>query len=155
MDVPGFMVGSQVEKEGIIRHGAKMLYATSEATVPKVTVIMRKAYGAGYYVMNGKGYQPDTIVAWPFAEISVMGPEGAVNIIFNKQIEGSDNPEATRAQYIETIRAQINPYLAAGMAMIDDVIDPAETRRVIIRGIEQARNKKVERPWRKHGNIPV
>jgi acetyl-CoA carboxylase carboxyltransferase component len=155
MDVPGFMVGSQVEKEGIIRHGAKMLYATSEATVPKVTVIMRKAYGAGYYVMNGKGYQPDTIVAWPFAEISVMGPEGAVNIIFNKQIEGSDNPEATRAQLIETIRAQINPYLAAGMAMIDDVIDPAETRRVIIRGIEQARNKKVERPWRKHGNIPV
>jgi acetyl-CoA carboxylase carboxyltransferase component len=132
-----------------------MLYATSEATVPKVTVIMRKAYGAGYYVMNGKGYQPDTIVAWPFAEISVMGPEGAVNIIFNKQIEGSDNPEATRAQYIETIRAQINPYLAAGMAMIDDVIDPAETRRVIIRGIEQARNKKYERPWRKHGNIPV
>jgi propionyl-CoA carboxylase beta chain len=84
-----------------------------------------------------------------------MGPEGAVNIIFNKQIEGSDNPEATRAQYIETIRAQINPYLAAGMAMIDDVIDPAETRRVIIRGIEQARNKKVDRPWRKHGNIPV
>src|ERR1700716_306893 len=154
MDVPGFMVGSQVEKEGIIRHGAKMLYATSEATVPKVTVIMRKAYGAGYYVMNGKGYQPDTIVAWPFAEISVMGPEGAVNIIFNKQIEGSDNPEATRAQLIETIRSQINPYLAAGMAMIDDVIDPAETRRVIIRGIEQARNKKIERPWRKHGNIP-
>jgi acetyl-CoA carboxylase carboxyltransferase component len=132
-----------------------MLYATSEATVPKVTIIMRKAYGAGYYVMNGKGYQPDTIVAWPFAEISVMGPEGAVNIIFNKQIEGSDNPEAARAQLIETIRAQINPYLAAGMAMIDDVIDPAETRRVIIRGIEQARNKKIERPWRKHGNIPV
>ena len=155
MDVPGFMVGSQVEKEGIIRHGAKMLYATSEATVPKVTVIMRKAYGAGYYVMNGKGYQPDTIVAWPFAEISVMGPEGAVNIIFNKQIEGSDNPEATRAQLIETFRAQINPYLAAAWAMIDDVIDPAETRRVIVRGIEQARNKKVDRPWRKHGNIPV
>ncbi len=155
MDVPGFMVGSQVEKEGIIRHGAKMLYATSEATVPKVTVIMRKAYGAGYYVMNGKGYQPDVIVAWPFAEISVMGPEGAVNIIFNKQVEASDNPEATRAQLVETIRAQINPYLAAGWAMIDDVIDPAETRRVIINGIAQARDKKIERPWRKHGNIPV
>jgi acetyl-CoA carboxylase carboxyltransferase component len=155
MDVPGFIVGSQVEKEGIIRHGAKMLYATSEATVPKVTVIMRKAYGAGYYVMCGKGYQPDTIVAWPFAEISVMGPEGAVNIIFNKQIEASDNPAETRAQMIEAIRAQINPYLAAGWAMIDDVIDPAETRRVIIRGIEQARDKKVDRPWRKHGNIPV
>ena len=155
MDVPGFLVGSQVEKEGIIRHGANMLYATSEATVPKVTVIMRKAYGAGYYVMCGKGYQPDTIVAWPFAEISVMGPEGAVNIIFNKQVEASENPEATRAQLIETIRAQINPYLAAGWAMIDDVIDPAETRRVIVTGIEQARGKKIDRPWRKHGNIPV
>jgi len=155
VDVPGFMVGSQVEKEGIIRHGAKMLYATSEATVPKVTVIMRKAYGAGYYVMCGKGYQPDTIVAWPLAESSVMGPEGAVNIIFNKQVEASENPEATRAQLIETIRAQINPYLAAGWAMIDDVIDPAETRRVIVKGLEQARDKKIDRPWRKHGNIPV
>jgi acetyl-CoA carboxylase carboxyltransferase component len=155
MDVPGFIVGSQVEKEGIIRHGAKMLYATSEATVPKVTVIMRKAYGAGYYVMCGKGYQPDVVVAWPFAEISVMGPDGAVNIIFNKQIEASDNPEETRQALMETIRAQINPYLAAGWAMIDDVIDPSETRRVIIRGIEQARTKKIERPWRKHGNIPV
>ena len=155
MDVPGFIVGSEVEKHGIIRHGAKMLYATSEATVPKVTVIMRKAYGAGYYVMCGKGYQPDLIVAWPLAEISVMGPEGAVNIIFNKQIEASANPEETRGHLIETIRTQINPYLAAGWAMIDDVIDPAETRRVIIRGIEQARNKKVDRPWRKHGNIPV
>jgi len=155
MDVPGFIVGSQVEKEGIIRHGAKMLYATSEATVPKITVIMRKAYGAGYYVMCGKGYEPDVLVAWPFAEISVMGPEGAVNIIFNKQIEASSDPEATRAQMIEAIRAQINPYLAAGWAMIDDVIDPSETRRVIINGIEQAADKRVDRPWRKHGNIPV
>ncbi|HMJ38648.1 MAG TPA: acyl-CoA carboxylase subunit beta [Verrucomicrobiae bacterium] len=155
MDVPGFLVGSQVEKQGIIRHGAKMLYATSEATVPKITVIMRKAYGAGYYVMCGKGYEPDVLVAWPFAEISVMGPEGAVNIIFNKQIEASDDPETTRAQMIDAIRAQINPYLAAGWAMIDDVIDPSETRRVIIRGIEQAADKRVDRPWRKHGNIPV
>ena len=155
MDVPGFFVGSQVEKEGIIRHGAKMLYATAEATVPKVTVIMRKAYGAGYYVMCGKGYQPDVLVAWPTAEISVMGPEGAVNIIFNKQIEAAADPEAARAQMIEAIRAQINPYLAAGWAMIDDVIDPAETRRVIVRGIEQADGKTIDRPWRKHGNIPV
>jgi acetyl-CoA carboxylase carboxyltransferase component len=155
MDVPGFLVGSQVEKDGIIRHGAKMLYATSEATVPKVTVIMRKAYGAGYYVMCGKGYQPDAIVAWPFAEISVMGPEGAVNIIFNKQVEAADDPEAARARLIDTIRKQIDPYLAAGWAMIDDVIDPSETRRVIIKAIEQARDKKVDRPWRKHGNIPV
>jgi acetyl-CoA carboxylase carboxyltransferase component len=155
MDVPGFLVGSQVEKDGIIRHGAKMLYATSEATVPKITVIMRKAYGAGYYVMCGKGYQPDLIVAWPLAEISVMGPEGAVNIIFNKQIEASERPEETRGELIDAIRAEINPYLAAGWAMIDDVIDPAETRRVIVHGIEQARNKKIDRPWRKHGNIPV
>jgi acetyl-CoA carboxylase carboxyltransferase component len=155
MDVPGFIVGSQVEKDGIIRHGAKMLYATAEATVPKITVIMRKAYGAGYFVMCGKGYGPDLLVAWPLAEISVMGPEGAVNIIFNKQIEASSDPEATRAQMIEAIRAQINPYLAAGWAMIDDVIDPAETRRVIIRGLEQASEKTVDRPWRKHGNIPV
>jgi acetyl-CoA carboxylase carboxyltransferase component len=155
MDVPGFFVGSQVEKEGIIRHGAKMLYATAEATVPKVTIIMRKAYGAGYYVMCGKGYQPDVLVAWPTAEISVMGPEGAVNIIFNKQIEAAADPEAARAQMIEAIRAQINPYLAAGWAMIDDVIDPAETRRVIVRGIEQADGKRIDRPWRKHGNIPV
>jgi methylmalonyl-CoA decarboxylase subunit alpha len=155
MDVPGFLVGSQVEKDGIIRHGAKMLYATAEATVPKVTVIMRKAYGAGYYVMCGKGYEPDAIVAWPFAEISVMGPEGAVNIIFNKQVEASENPEATRADLVAKIRESINPYLAAGWAMIDDVIEPAETRRVIVRTLEQARDKHIARPWRKHGNIPV
>ena len=155
VDVPGFIVGSQVEKEGIIRHGAKMLYATSEATVPKITIIMRKAYGAGYYVMCGKGYEPDVLVAWPLAEISVMGPEGAVNIIFNKQIDASADPEATRAQMMDAIRAQINPYLAAGWAMIDDVIDPAETRRVIIHGLEQASDKRIDRPWRKHGNIPV
>jgi acetyl-CoA carboxylase carboxyltransferase component len=155
VDVPGFMVGSEVEKQGIIRHGAKMLYATSEATVPKITVVMRKAYGAGYFVMCGKGYHPDLLVAWPFAEISVMGPEGAVNIIFNKQVEASDDPEATRRQLVESIREQISPYIAAGWAMIDDVIEPAETRRAIVRGLEQAAGKRLERPWRKHGNIPV
>jgi acetyl-CoA carboxylase carboxyltransferase component len=155
VDVPGFMVGAAVEKEGIIRHGAKMLYATSEATVPKITVVMRKAYGAGYFVMCGKGYHPDLLVAWPFAEISVMGPEGAVNIIFNKQVEAADDPEATRKQLVAQIREQISPYIAAGWAMIDDVIEPAETRRAIVRGLEQAAGKRVERPWRKHGNIPV
>jgi len=154
-DVPGFMVGTAVEKQGIIRHGAKMLYATSEATVPKITVVMRKAYGAGYFVMCGRGYQPDVLVAWPFAEISVMGPEGAVNIIFNKQIEAAEDPAAMRAQLLQQIRDTISPYIAAGWAMIDDVIEPAETRRVIVRGLEQARGKRVERPWRKHGNIPV
>jgi acetyl-CoA carboxylase carboxyltransferase component len=155
VDVPGFLVGSAVERQGIIRHGAKMLYATSEATVPKITVVMRKAYGAGYFVMCGRGYHPDVLVAWPFAEISVMGPEGAVNILFNKQIEAADDPAAERAGLLEQVRETINPYIAAGWAMIDDVIEPAETRRVIVRGLEQARGKRVERPWRKHGNIPV
>ena len=155
VDVPGFLVGTDVEKEGIIRHGAKMLYATSEATVPKITVVLRKAYGAGYFVMCGKGYYPDLLVAWPFAEISVMGPEGAVNIIFNKQVEQAENPEEERARLVAMIRDQISPYIAAGWAMIDDVIEPAETRQVVIRGLEQAMSKKVERPWRKHGNIPV
>jgi acetyl-CoA carboxylase carboxyltransferase component len=155
VDVPGFLVGSAVEKEGIIRHGAKMLYATSEATVPKITVVMRKAYGAGYFVMCGRGYQPDLLVAWPFAEISVMGPEGAVNIIYNRQIEAAEDPAALRAQLVQQVRDTISPYIAAGWAMIDDVIEPAETRRVIVRGLEQARGKRVDRPWRKHGNIPV
>jgi acetyl-CoA carboxylase carboxyltransferase component len=154
-DVPGFIVGKEVESKGIIRHGAKMLYAVSEATVPKITVIVRKAYGAGYYVMCGKGYYPDLIVAWPTAEISVMGPEGAVNIIFNKQIDAAEDPAATRKVYEDMIRETISPYIAASWGMIDDVIDPAETRKVIIEGLEIASRKKVERPWRKHGNIPV
>jgi acetyl-CoA carboxylase carboxyltransferase component len=155
MDVPGFMVGTKVEQAGIIRHGAKMLYAVSRATVPKVTVVIRKAYGAGYYVMCGKAYEPDLIVAWPSAEISVMGPEGAVNIIFRKQIEASDDPDAARAEMIEGIRKTIDPYIAAGNALIDDVIDPRETRPTVIRALEMAATKKVERPWKKHGVMPV
>jgi acetyl-CoA carboxylase carboxyltransferase component len=154
-DVPGFMVGTKVEREGIIRHGAKMLYAVSRATVPKVTVVVRKAYGAGYYVMCGKAYEPDLIVAWPSAEISVMGPEGAVNIIFRKQIEASDDPDATRAEMIEGIRRSIDPYIAAGNAMVDDIIDPRETRSTVIRALEMAATKRVERPWKKHGVMPV
>ena len=105
--------------------------------------------------MCGKGYNPDLIVAWPFAEISVMGPEGAVNIIFNKVVEAADNPDETRAQLVAQIRETISPYIAAGWAMIDDVIDPAETRKVIVQGLIQAEGKDVERPWRKHGNMPV
>ena len=155
MDVPGFMVGTKVERAGIIRHGAKMLYAVSRATVPKVTVIVRKAYGAGYYVMCGKAYEPDLIVAWPSAEISVMGPEGATNIIFRKQIEASEDPDATRAEMIEGIRKTIDPYIAAGNAMIDDIIDPRETRPTVIRALEMAQTKRVERPWKKHGVMPV
>jgi acetyl-CoA carboxylase carboxyltransferase component len=155
MDVPGFMVGTKVEQAGIIRHGAKMLYAVSRATVPKVTVVIRKAYGAGYYVMNGRAYEPDLIVAWPSAEISVMGPEGAVNIIFRKQIEAAEDPDATRAEMIEGIRRTIDPYIAAGNALIDDIIDPRETRPTVIRALEMAESKRVQRPWRKHGVMPV
>jgi acetyl-CoA carboxylase carboxyltransferase component len=154
-DVPGFMVGTKVERAGIIRHGAKMLYAVSRATVPKITVVVRKAYGAGYYVMCGKAYEPDLIVAWPSAEISVMGPEGAVNIIFRKQIEAAEDPDAARAEMIEAIRKTIDPYVAAGNAMIDDVIDPRETRPTVIKALEMAEGKRVERPWRKHGVSPV
>jgi acetyl-CoA carboxylase carboxyltransferase component len=155
MDVPGFMVGTRVEQAGIIRHGAKMLYAVSRATVPKVTVVIRKAYGAGYYVMCGKAYEPDLIVAWPSAEISVMGPEGAVNIIFRKQIEASEDPDATRAEMIEGIRKTIDPYIAAGNALIDDIIDPRETRPTVIRALEMAQTKRVQRPWKRHGVMPV
>ncbi|MDQ4041646.1 MAG: acyl-CoA carboxylase subunit beta [Actinomycetota bacterium] len=154
-DVPGFMVGTKVEAAGIIRHGAKMLYAVSRATVPKVTVVVRKAYGAGYYVMCGKAYEPDLIVGWPSAEISVMGAEGAVNIIGRSAIESSADPEEARRQMEEQIRATIDPYIAAGNAMIDDVIDPRETRPVVIRALEMANTKRVERPWKRHGIMPV
>jgi acetyl-CoA carboxylase carboxyltransferase component len=154
-DVPGFMVGSKVEHAGIIRHGAKMLYAVSRATVPKVTVVIRKAYGAGYYVMNGKAYEPDLIVGWPSAEISVMGAEGAVNIIGRSAIEASDDPDATREAMLEQVRQSIDPYIAAKNALIDDVIDPRETRPTIIRALRMAKDKRIERPWRKHGVMPV
>jgi acetyl-CoA carboxylase carboxyltransferase component len=154
-DVPGFMVGSKVEQAGIIRHGAKMLYAVSRATVPKITVVVRKAYGAGYYVMCGKAYEPDLIVAWPTAEISVMGAEGAVNIIMRKQIEAADDPDAKREELVQGFRKIIDPYVAAGNAMIDDIIDPRETRPVVIRGLEMAERKRVERPWKRHGVMPV
>jgi len=154
-DVPGFMVGSKVEQQGIIRHGAKMLYAVSRATVPKITVLVRKAYGAGYYVMCGRAYEPDLIVAWPGAEISVMGAEGAVNIIGRSAIEAAEDPEATREAMLDAVRQQIDPYIAAGNAMIDDIIDPRETRQTVIRGLRMAKGKRVERPWKKHGVMPV
>ena len=154
-DVPGFLVGSKVERAGIIRHGAKMLYAVSEATVPKLTVVLRKAYGAGYFVMCGRAYEPDLIVAWPTAEISVMGPEGGTNIVYRKEIAAAANPDEERARRIEDFRKLISPYIAAGAALIDDVIDPRETRPVLIRALEMAKTKRVDRPWRKHGVMPV
>jgi acetyl-CoA carboxylase carboxyltransferase component len=155
MDVPGFMVGSKVEEAGIIRHGAKMLYAVANATVPKVTVITRKAYGAGYYVMNGRAYEPDLIVAWPSAEISVMGAEGAVEIVMRKQVEEADDPAAKKAELIDAYRKIIDVYIAAGNDMIDDVIDPRETRETICRALEMAAGKKIERPWKRQGVVPV
>jgi methylmalonyl-CoA decarboxylase subunit alpha len=155
MDVPGFMVGTKVEQAGIIRHGAKMLYAVANATVPKITVVIRKAYGAGYYVMNGRAYEPDLIVAWPTAEISVMGAEGAVEIVMRRQVEEADDPAAKKAELIEAYRKIIDVYIAAGNDMIDDVIDPRETRAVIARGLEMAERKRVERPWKRHGVVPV
>jgi acetyl-CoA carboxylase carboxyltransferase component len=154
-DVPGFMVGSKVERAGIIRHGAKMLYAVSEATVPKLTVIMRKAYGAGYFVMCGRAYEPDLIVAWPTAEISVMGPEGGTNIVYRKEIAAADDPSTERARRVDEFRTLISPYIAAGAALIDDVIDPRDTRPTLIRALEMAKTKRIDRPWRKHGVMPV
>ena len=155
MDVPGFMVGTKVEAAGIIRHGAKMLYAVANATVPKITVVIRKAYGAGYYVMNGRAYEPDLIVAWPSAEISVMGAEGAVEIIMRRQVEEADDPAAKKAELIEAYRKIIDVYIAAGNDMIDDVIDPRETRKVLASALEMAEGKRVERPWKRHGVVPV
>jgi acetyl-CoA carboxylase carboxyltransferase component len=154
-DVPGFMVGTKVEAEGIIRHGAKMLYAVANATVPKITVITRKAYGAGYYVMNGRAYEPDLIVAWPSAEISVMGAEGVVEIAFRKAVEEAEDPAAKKAELIADFRKMFDVYLAAGNDMIDDVIDPRETRATICRALEMAEGKKIERPWKRHGVVPV
>jgi len=156
-DVPGFIVGSAVEKQGIIRHGAKMLFAVSEATVPKVSVILRKSYGAGYFVMNGLAYEADYIVAWPTAEIAVMGPDGAVAIIHRKTLEAvpEDERVAKQLELAEEIRANIDPYVAAGHAQLDDVIDPADTRAAIARGLAVSRDKRVDRPWRKHGVLPV
>jgi len=155
VDVPGFMVGTKVEEQGIIRHGAKMLYATANATVPKITIVLRKAYGAGYYVMCGRAYEPDLIVAWPSAEISVMGPEGAVEIIFRKQVDEADDPDAKRGELIANLRQLIDVYDAAGNDMIDDVIDPRETRSTICRAIELTSGKRVSRPWKRGGVVPV
>src|SRR5689334_24804303 len=154
-DVPGFMVGTKVEAAGIIRHGAKMLHAVANATVPKITVVLRKAYGAGYYVMNGRAYEPDLIVAWPSAEISVMGAEGAVEIVMRRQVEEAEDPAAKRAELVAAYQGLIDVYVAARNGMIDDVIDPRETRPTIIRALELSEHKKIERPWRRHGVMPV
>jgi len=155
-DVSGFFPGVKQEHGGIIRHGAKILYAYSEATVPKITVILRKAYGGAYVALNSKSIGADMVFAWPNAEIAVMGPQGAANIIFAREIQNSESPEETRAQKIEEYREKFaNPYVAAKQGMVDDVIDPRETRIKLIQSLDMLRNKKESRPYKKHGNIPL
>jgi propionyl-CoA carboxylase beta chain len=156
VDVPGFLPGTQQEWGGIIRHGAKLLYAYAEATVPKLTVITRKAYGGAYDVMSSKHIRADFNFAWPTAEVAVMGPDGAVNIIFRKELEEADDPEARRAELIEDYRERFaNPYAAAERGYVDEVIEPRRTRPVLIDALETALPKQEPRPRRKHGNIPL
>jgi acetyl-CoA carboxylase carboxyltransferase component len=154
-DVPGFMVGSKVEHAGIIRHGAKMLHVMSAATVPKLTVVVRKAYGAGYYVMCGRAYEPDLLVSWPTGEISVMGAEGMVGIAARKLFGDTEPPPEVRKNIVEMIQKNIDVYKSAGWGLVDEVIDPRDTRRVLAWGLELARHKQVERPHKRRGVIPV
>lgn len=156
VDVPGFLPGVGQEHGGIIRHGAKLLYAYCEATVPKLTVITRKAYGGAYDVMSSKHVRGDINYAWPTAEIAVMGPDGAVNIIFRKEIAEAEDPEAEREQLTEEYREQFaHPYTAAARGYIDDVIEPQETRPRLISALEMLQNKRQSNPPKKHGNIPL
>jgi acetyl-CoA carboxylase carboxyltransferase component len=156
VDVPGFLPGTDQEYQGIIRHGAKLLYAFTEATVPRLTVITRKAYGGAYLVMNSKHLRADVSFAWPTAEIAVMGPEGAVNVVFRKQIEKAEDPVAARAELIQQYQDKFaTPYIAAERGFIDDVIEPAETRPRLIRALRMLSTKREIVPARKHGNIPL
>ena len=155
-DVPGFLPGTEQEFGGLIKHGAKLLYAYCEATVPKLTVITRKAYGGAYDVMSSKHIRGDWNVAWPTAELAVMGPEGAVNILYRKEIEAADDPDALRQQKITEYQERFaNPYVAAGLGYLDDVIAPRETRPRLIAALRSLRNKRQELPRKKHGNIPL
>jgi propionyl-CoA carboxylase beta chain len=156
VDVPGFLPGTTQEWGGVIRHGAKLLYAYCEATVPKLAVITRKAYGGAYDVMSSKHVRADFNVAWPTAEVAVMGPEGAVNIIFRRELAELDDPAARRAELIADYRERLaNPYVAAERGYIDDVIEPRRTRPVLIGALRMALGKRESRPVRKHGNIPL
>jgi len=156
VDVPGFMPGTNQEHGGIIRHGAKLIYAYAEATVPKVTVITRKAYGGAYIVMSSKHLRGDINYAWPSGEIAVMGAEGAVNIIFRNAIAKSDDPAETRQKLVSEYQERFdNPYRAAALGYIDDVIDPRETRPKLVRALEMLKGKAQSNPPKKHGNIPL
>ena len=156
VDVPAFMPGSNQEHNGIIRHGAKLLYAFAEASVPKISVIMRKAYGGAYIAMNSKGIGADVVYAWPIAEIAVMGASGAVAITGRKAIEAAEDKDAKRQELIDEYNDKfMNPYVAAERGYVDEVIHPAETRTKIAQALDMLRNKEQERPYKKHGNIPL
>ncbi len=155
-DVPGFLPGLDQEHGGIIRHGAKLLFAFCEATVPKITVVTRKAYGGAYCVMNSKHIRADLNLAWPTAEIAVMGPDGAVNIIFRRDLAKADDPDARKAELVEDYRERFaNPYAAARRGYVDDVIEPSQTRPRLINALNMLQNKRDSNPPKKHGNIPL
>ncbi len=156
VDVPAFLPGTAQEHSGIIRHGAKVLYAYSEATVPKITLIMRKAYGGAYIAMNSKEMGADIVFAWPIAEIAVMGAEGAVNIAFKRKIKAAENPEEMREQCKKEYEERfLNPYVAAARGYVNEVIKPEETRASLLKALRALRSKEMERPAKKHGNIPL
>jgi methylmalonyl-CoA carboxyltransferase 12S subunit len=156
VDVPGFLPGVAQEHQGIIRHGAKMLFAYSAATVPKVTVILRKAYGGAYLAMCGKDLGADRVFAWPTAEVAVMGAEGAAEIVFRKEIQEAGDKEAARRQFVERYREVFsNPYVAAGRRLVDDVIEPSQTRRLVAQSFEYLQTKRELRPPKKHGLMPL
>jgi propionyl-CoA carboxylase beta chain len=156
VDVPGFLPGVGQEHNGIIRHGAKLLYAFAEATTPKVTVITRKAYGGAYDVMSSKHLRGDINLAWPTSEIAVMGPEGAINVLNRKELAAAENPEELRSKLAGDYREKYaNPYVAASWGYIDDVIEPSQTRVRLINALEMLKNKRDENPPKKHGNIPL
>jgi acetyl-CoA carboxylase carboxyltransferase component len=156
VDVPGFLPGVDQEHGGIIRHGAKLLYAYCNATVPRISLVVRKAYGGAYIVMDSRSIGADLSFAWPVNEIAVMGAEGAANVVFRREIAASDDPEATRERLIKQYKAELmHPYYAAERGLVDDVIDPGETRRVLIRSLAMLRTKHAPLPERKHGNPPM
>ena len=156
VDVTGFMPGTAQEHAGIIRHGAKMLYAYAEATVPKLTLIVRKSYGGAYLAMNSRDMGADVVLAWPTAAVAVMGAEGAANVLHRRAINEASDPEALRARFIAEYRQRYDhPYVAAGRGYVDDVIDPTDTRRMLVAHLERLDGKRVERPYRKHGNMPL
>ena len=156
VDVPGFLPGVEQERGGIIRHGAKLLFAYSAATVPKITVVLRKAYGGAYIAMCSRGLGADRVLAWPTAEIAVMGAEGAAEIVFRKEIDSAEDKAARRKELVGAYRDTFsNPYVAAGRRLVDDIIEPAETRRAVAKALEYLHSKRELRPQKKHGLIPL